>query len=82
MPMSRGDINQTIARMEKLGEKLRELRDEFQALGDSQSDEICTDPDYTLRRWAGSFAERLRLIDEQRAYVLRIAEDGGDPPKL
>lgn len=82
MTMPRGDIAKTIARMEEFGVELRAVRDGFQAVGDSQVNEICTDADYTLGRWAWQFAGQLHRIDEQRAHVVGVARDGGDPPKL
>lgn len=82
MTMSRGDISKTIARMEELGAEMRAVRDGFQAVGDSQVNEICTDADYTLRRWAWHFAGQLHRINEQRAHVVGVARDGGNLPKL
>jgi len=77
MPMPRGDIAKTIATMEELAGELQAVRVKFQALSDSAADEICTEDDYTLRRWASEFSDQLRSMSEHVLSVVSRAK-GGD----
>lgn len=74
MPMPRGDIAKTITTMEGLAAELQTVRGKFKAVSDSAADEICTEPDYELRRWAGEFADQLRSMSEHVLYVASKAK--------
>ena len=76
MSTPEGDITKTIARMEELREELRTLEAKFWAVRDSEVKEICTPPDYTLRRWAGIYADRLHRTGLELAEKVETARQG------
>lgn len=82
--MPRGDIQETIARMEELRKELHALEERFEALSRSNVGKLCTEPDLQLQRWAGWYADRLRRTGwevERKIEIARQGKAGNEPPE-